>query len=185
MIGVSAAMHMYMAWKSGSMKREPVDIAFKPTKEARHLKQVDQNKSEETVVHKEAQRILRVMKETMVPKKTQRSNQEQDKTEDVVTPSYSSQEQDKTEETMMSKEAHCLDQMERRQQEHDTEFQKQQQDQQHTTSENEVKRVTKLDTAGQEMLDKIFKDTVGRSIETMSRTEVGVEAKRKGFMLRQ
>ena len=96
---VTRAMYVHAARRNGSTKREPVDIAFRPAKEAQHPEQVDQDKTEdvaktpcsskdqdkteEMAVHKEAQRILRMMKEAMMPKKTQCSNQEQDKTEEA------------------------------------------------------------------------------------------------------
>ena len=67
----------------------------------------DQDTTQDVAVHKEAQRILRMMKEALMPKKTQCSSQDQDKTE----------------------EAHRLDQTDQRQQERDMEFTKQQQDQ--------------------------------------------------------
>ena len=48
--------------------------------EAQHLEQAEQDKTEETVEHKEAQRILRMMEEAVMPKKAQRIDRmEQDK----------------------------------------------------------------------------------------------------------
>ena len=75
---------------------------------------------------------------------------------------------------------------------HQTEEFKELQDPQQEQDMNEVKRVIKinqvgnveLDTTGQEILDKIFKDTVDRHIELRNRTEVNMEAKKKEFMLR-
>jgi hypothetical protein len=105
-----------------------------------------------------------MMKEAMMPKKTQCSSQEQDKTE----------------------EAHRLDQTDQRQQEQDMEFQNQQQDQQQTTSENEVKRVVKLDKAGHIVCDREGHEILDKTFEVHrnKHNEVSMEATKREFMLR-
>jgi hypothetical protein len=207
MTDVTAAMHMYVAWKSGSTKQEPVNMtykrirhghfSFKSTiakqdkteetempKEAHRLDQTDQDqtnqdktenvartpyssqdqdKTEDAAVHKEAQRILRMMKEAMMPKKTQCSSQDQDKTEE-----------------------RRLDQTDQRQQEQDMEFTKQQQDQQRTTGENEVKRVVTLDKTGQSICDNEGHEILDKTFEVQwdKHNEVSIEARKGEFMLR-
>ena len=87
---------------------------------------------------------------------------------------------------MMPKGAQRLDQTEQRQQEQDMEFSKQQQGQQQTTSENEVKRVVKLgkawhivcDRDGHGILDKVFE------VRRDKHNEVSMEARKGEFMPR-
>ena len=68
---VTTAMDTHVARRNGSTKREPVDIAFRPAKEAQHSEQVDQDQTEDVA-------------------RAPYSNQDQAKTEDVTRTPYSS-----------------------------------------------------------------------------------------------
>ena len=86
----------------------------------------------------------------------------------------------------MPKKAQRLDQTDQRQQEQDMEFTKQQQDQQQTTSENEVKRVVKLDKTGQIVCDREGHEILDKTFEVQrdKHNEVSIEARKREFMLR-
>ena len=199
MTDVTAAMHMYVAWKSGSIAKQDKTEETEMPKETHRLDQTDQDKTEnavmaphpnqeqdkteETVVHKEAQRTLQTMEDTMMPKKTQCIDQiEQDMqrlyaevqkadTEAEISMAIMQKIQSEEQEQNMG--------FKTGQQRQDTEFQ----DQQQTMSENEVKRVVKLDKAGnigcdregQEILNKKFEETCD---------ECSMEAKKEEHMLR-
>jgi hypothetical protein len=176
--------------------------------EAQHLEQAEQDKTEETVAHKEAQRILRMMEETVPSKKAQRIDQmEQDK------PDATEMQRRAVEKLAEHAECNRLDAeaqkaeteadismaimqkaqseeqeqnmgFETGQQRQDTEFQ----DQQQTMSDKEVKRVVKVDKTGhlvcdregQEILDKKFEETMDKYMEQVP----SMEAKKKEYMLR-
>ena len=91
----------------------------------------------------------------------------------------------------MPKEAQRLDQMDQdrtdqRQQEQDMEFTKQQQDQQRTTGENEVKRVVTLDKTGQSICDNEGREILDNTFEVQwdEHNEVSMEAKKDEHALR-
>ena len=176
--------------------------------EAQHLEQAEQDKTEETVAHKEAQRILRMMEEAVMPKKAQRIDRmEQDK------PDATEMQRRAVEKLAEHAECNRLDAeaqkaeteadismaimqkiqseeqeqnmgFETGQQRQDTEFQ----DQQQTMSDKEVKRVVKLDKTGHlvcdreghEILDKKFEETMDKC----NGASPSMEAKKEEHMLR-
>jgi hypothetical protein len=237
---VTAAIHLGVAWKSGLMSRDPVDITYQRVrhgsfvfrkvtpKEAQRLDQTDQDKTEdavmtpqlsqeqeqdktenavitphpnqeqdkteETVVHKEAQQTLQTMEDATMPKKTQCTNQmEQDRPEETEMQRLYAEVQKTDTEAEISMAIMLKAQSEEQehniefktgQQGQDTEFQHQQQ----ATSGNEVKRVVKLDKAGniardregQEILNKRPEETTDKYVKEGP----SEEAKRNSHLLR-